>query len=79
MQPVRGLPDCSVQYVMAMVTQGEGQLAMSSGSPNEQQGVPQCNASWVGLCYQKTGRALCPQSCPMINPFISAENTDLQF
>lgn len=33
---------------------GEGLLAMSTGRSNGQQGVPQCNASWVGLCYQET-------------------------
>lgn len=53
---------------------GEGQVAMSNGSCNKQQGGPHCNTSWVG-----TGRVLCSQACPLTQTSISKEkNTDLQ-
>lgn len=49
---------------------GEGQVAMSNGSCNKQQGGPHCNTSWVG-----TGRVLCSQACPLTQTSISKEKT----
>ena len=54
---------------MAMVTTGEGQLAMSSGSINELWGgVPQCTASRVGLVLPGNTQS----------PLLSGRSTDTE-